>query len=118
MNDQIKKEAVDFQLEELKKKAAAKAKLEAEAKAKKKKEAEAKAKLPPPKHHYDVKIETMLPATLTYRVLAEDAMQAADLIKGTSPIGVKHRLIGKKDIKLTVYDSGSSIIRWVKNLLR
>jgi hypothetical protein len=118
MSDEIKKEALDFQVEELKKKAAAKAKLEAEAKAKKKKEAEAKAKLPPPKKYYDVKVECMLPATLTYRVLAEDAVKAAELIKGMSPTGVRHKIIGKKDIKLTVYDSGSSIIRWVKNLLR
>jgi len=119
MSDEIKKDAVLSYEEELKKKAAkAKAEAEAKAKAKKKKEEEAKLKLPPLKKYYDVKIECMLPATLTYRVLAEDAMQAADLIKGISPTGVKHKLIGRKDIKLTVYDSGSSIIRWVKNLLR
>ena len=70
------------------------------------------------KLYYDVKVECMLPATLIYRVLAEDAEQAAELIKGMSPIGVKHRLIGKKDIKLTVYEAGSSMIKWVKNLLR
>lgn len=70
-----------------------------------------------PKFYYDVKVECMLPATLTYRVLAEDAQQAAELIRGMSPTGVKHRLIGKKDIKLTVYDAGSSMIKWMKNLL-
>ena len=72
----------------------------------------AKAKL-----YYDVKVECMLPATLTYRVLADDPRQAAELIRGMSPIGVKHRLVGKKDIKLTVYDAGCSMIRWMKNLL-
>ena len=49
------------------------------------------------KRYYDVKVECMLPATLTFRVLAEDPMQAAELIKGMSPVGVKHRLIGRKD---------------------
>lgn len=68
-------------------------------------------------HYYDVKVECMLPAVVTYRVLAEDPMQAADKIKGMSPNGVKHRLIGKKDLKLTVYDAGGSMIRWAKNLL-
>jgi hypothetical protein len=81
---------------------------------------EAKVKQSPlikDKHYYDVKIETLLPATLTYRVLAEDAQQASELIKGMSPIGVKHKLIGKKDIKLTVYKAGSSFLEWSKNLL-
>lgn len=70
-----------------------------------------------PKLYYDVKVECMLPATVTYRVLAETPEQAAELIKGMSPIGVKHRLIGKKDIKLSVYDAGSTMLRWMKNLL-
>jgi hypothetical protein len=70
-----------------------------------------------PKHYYDVKVECMLPATVTYRVLAEDPQQAAELIRGLSPIGVKHRLHGKKDIKLSVYDAGSSMLRWMKNIL-
>ena len=69
------------------------------------------------KLYYDVKVECMLPATLTYRVLAEDAQQAAELIRGLSPTSVKHRLIGRKEIKLSVYDAGSSMLRWMKNLL-
>lgn len=70
-----------------------------------------------PKLYYDVKVECMLPATLTFRVLAEDPEQAADLIRGASPVGVKHRLVGRKDIKLSVYDAGSTMLRWMKNLL-
>lgn len=69
------------------------------------------------KHYYDIKVECTLPATLTFRVLAEDPVQAAALIKGMSPTGVKHRLFGRKDHKLTVYESGSSMIKWVKNLI-
>jgi hypothetical protein len=69
------------------------------------------------KHYYDVKIECMLPATVTYRVLAEDPIQATELIRGLNPINVKHRLVGRKDLKMTVYEAGSSIIKWVRNLV-
>lgn len=72
----------------------------------------------PDKFYYDVRIECMLPAILTYRVLAETPEQAASLIKGMSPISVKHKLIGRKESKLTVYDAGSSFIRFIKNLLK
>lgn len=67
--------------------------------------------------YFDVKIETMLPATLTYRVLAKDAEEAALLSKNMQPTGVQHRLVGRRDIKLTVYDAGSTLIRFVKNLM-
>lgn len=70
-----------------------------------------------PKFYYDVKVETMLPATLTFRILAETPEQAAELIRGQNPVGVKHRLIGRKDSKLSVYDAGSTMLRWMKNLL-
>lgn len=71
---------------------------------------------PKPKYYYDVKVEAMLPSTLTYRVLAEDPDHAAQLIKKMSPVSVQHRLIGRKESKLTVYDAGCSIIRLVINL--
>lgn len=97
-------------------------KLKAEAAAKKKKEerlkkeAEAKLKVKP-KYYFDVKVEVMLPATLTYRILAEDAQQAAEMIKGHQPNSVQHRLIGRKELKLTVYDAGSTMIKWMKRLV-
>lgn len=69
---------------------------------------------PKQKFYFDVKIECMLPATLTYRVLAEDAQQAADLIRGMSPNSVKHKLIGRKEIMLRVYDAGSNMMKFVK----
>lgn len=104
----IKKDALTKE-EAVKKEAAAK-------KEKAKKEVEAKSKLPPTKFYYDVKVECLLPAILTYRVFAENAQQAAELIKGQTPTQVRHKLIGRKEIKLTVYDSGSSMIKWVRNL--
>ena len=67
------------------------------------------------KKYFDVKVECMLPATLTYVVLAEDAEQAYLMIKNISPNSVRHRLIGRKELKLTVYDSGSTMIRFIKN---
>lgn len=97
---------------------AAKIKAEEEKKLRLKKEAEAKSKLPKPKYYYDVKVECMLPATLTYRVLAEDAHQAADLVKNLQPTSVKHKLIGRKENKLSVYDAGSTMLKFVKNLFR
>lgn len=120
MSDDIKTLMAKARLK--KEQAEAKEKADAEAKAKKEKEErlkkEAEAKKPKPKHYYDVKVECMLPATLTYRVLAEDPHQAADLIKNIQPTSVKHRLIGRKESKLSVYDSGSTMIRFIKNLFR
>lgn len=83
-----------------------------------KKEAEAKKKLPPPKFYFDVKVECMLPATIMYRVHAETPEKAAEMIKGLSPTSVKHKLIGRKELKMMVYDAGCSMIRFVKNLVR
>ena len=70
-----------------------------------------------PKFYYDVKVESMIPATLTFRVLAETPEEAAGLIRGMNPTSVKHRLLGRKDLKLSVYDAGSTMMRWMKNLL-
>ena len=69
------------------------------------------------KQYYDVKVECTLPATITFRVLAEDPREAADLIRGAAPISVVHRLVGRKDHKLSVYDAGSTMLRWMKNLI-
>lgn len=78
-----------------------------------KKEADKKPVL----RYYDVKVECMIPATLTYRVLAEDPYKAAEAIKGKTPNGVQHKIIGRKEKVLKVYDAGSSIMRLMRNLL-
>jgi hypothetical protein len=72
----------------------------------------------PEKKYFDVKVEVMLPATLTYRVLAETPEQAFELIKNQSPVSVKHKLAGRKEIKATVLDAGSVLVRFVKQLIR
>ena len=74
-------------------------------------------KPPPIKHYYDVKVECMIPATLVYKVLAEDPQQAVSLIRGRQPNHVQHKLIGRKELMLRVYDAGSSMIRFVQRLL-
>jgi len=76
-----------------------------------------KANQPKPKTYFDVKVECMLPATLTYRILAEDANQAAELIKGKSPNSVHHKLVGRKELMLKVYDAGSNLMKFMKKLL-
>lgn len=70
------------------------------------------------KFYFDVKVECLLPATVTYRVFAEDAEQAVLMIKNASPNSVQHKLNAKKDLKITVYDAGCSMIRLIKNFLR
>lgn len=89
-----------------------------EAKRKEKEELEKLAKLnaPKPKYYYDVKVECMLPATLTYRILAETPEQASEMIKGQQPNSVRHRLLGRKETMLRVYDSGSSMMRFMRKL--
>ena len=93
-----------------------KKKIELAKKAKAKKEEDQKKTAVKPKElkYYDVRIECLLPGTLTYRVLAEDAVQAAELIKNRSPNSVVYNLIGVKNIILRVYDSGSNMMRWMR----
>jgi hypothetical protein len=71
----------------------------------------------PIKKQFDVKIEAMLPATLTYRIWAESPEEALLLTKKAQPINVKHNLAAKKNIRATVSDAYSSIIKLVKNLV-
>jgi hypothetical protein len=73
---------------------------------------------PKPKVYYEIKVESLLPSTITYRILAESPEQAVEMIKNSNPISVKHKLIGKKDIKLTVYNFGCSVILFIKNFIR
>lgn len=93
-----------------------KKRLVSQAKAEREKEIKKLAALPRPKYYYDVKVECMLPATLTYRILAEDPQQAAELIRGRSPNSVQHKLIGRKELVLKVYDASSTMMRLMKKL--
>jgi hypothetical protein len=72
---------------------------------------------PVEKVYWDVKIEATLPATLTYRVLAETPEEAIQLTKNMNPSGVKYKLAGKKNLKATVYNAGTMMVKLVKNLM-
>ncbi len=69
------------------------------------------------KTYFDVKVDVLLPAVLHYRVMAETAEEAASMIKNLQPNGIKHRLVGRKEFKITVYDAGSNMIKFIKNLM-
>jgi|ERR1700722_11149863 len=65
--------------------------------------------------HFDIKLECMVPCTVTYRILAMDEHDALIQMDKRPPTGVKPNLSKKKNIKATIYDSGSSIIRFMKS---
>lgn len=69
------------------------------------------------KKYYDIKVEVMLPATLSYRIYAENPEKAIELLKNSQP-HVKYRLNQKRDLKIFVYEAGSSIIQFIKNFVR
>jgi hypothetical protein len=79
--------------------------------------AEKKPTIIPEKQYFTVKVECTLPATLSYRILAETPEQAMELIKNVQPINVQYRLQGKKGIKATVYNMGTSMIRLIQNMM-
>ena len=68
-------------------------------------------------NQYDVKIEVMLPATLTYRIAAKSPEEALEKARKTPPQNVKYRLQGKRDLKASIYDAGTLMVRLVKNLM-
>ena len=72
---------------------------------------------PKEKFYFDVKVEVLVPATITYRVLAEDPQQAVDLVKGKSPNNVQYKLNSRRDLKIMVYNASSNLLRFMKNLV-
>lgn len=65
------------------------------------------------KSYYDVKVECTLPALLLFRVYAQDEEDAAQLVKHLKPNSVSYDLTKRKDLKLTIYDAGCSIIKFL-----
>lgn len=65
---------------------------------------------------YDVKVETLVPATLIFKVLAESPEQAITLASKKSPNSINYMLAGRKDKLVTVYNSNSVIMRLKKIL--
>lgn len=73
---------------------------------------------PKPKFPFDIKLETFLPATLTYRVFAENEQDALKELKGKHPTNIKYNIQQKRDIKATVYAAGTTLIKFIKNFHR
>jgi hypothetical protein len=68
--------------------------------------------------YFDVKVECMVPAVMTYRVLAKDAEEAIGKIKNMQPRDIQYKPGQKQERKLSIYDAGTSLLRLVKNLGR
>jgi hypothetical protein len=75
-----------------------------------------KKPLPPQPKWFEVRTEVLLPATLTFRVYAKDAEDALAHTRNASPNSVKYRLAGKRNLKATVIEVGTAMVKLVKNL--
>lgn len=64
---------------------------------------------------YTIKLETYVPATLTYNVMASSPEEAMEVAKKTPPAQVSYKLPLKRDIKTVVYEIGSALIKLIKN---
>lgn len=69
------------------------------------------------KVYYDVVVEAQVPATLRYRILAESPEEAYQIYQQTNPSNIKYHIQQKRNIKMTIYDAGSTIIRFMKRFL-
>lgn len=71
-----------------------------------------------PKEYFDVKIDMMIPTTITYKILAEDAEQALEIANKTPP-SPRHmtpvNISRGKKTKARVYMYGTSTIKHTKN---
>jgi hypothetical protein len=70
------------------------------------------------KELYEVKLEAMVPAIITYVILAETPEEAIKLIKKHSPNNISYKLNNKKDIKYMVYNAGTVLLRFIKNIIK
>ena len=73
------------------------------------------------KEYFSVKLETMAPVTLTYKVYAESPEQAIEMavkLRGQQQAAPAQIAWGRlKNLKATAYTAGSSIIRLAKTLV-
>jgi len=69
------------------------------------------------KKYYDCTLECLVPATITWRVLASNENEALQIVNATttSPTSVKYRLNLRRKIKFAIFDAGTTIIRLIKN---
>jgi hypothetical protein len=63
---------------------------------------------------YSIKLETHVPATFTYTVVATSPEEAAEMIKKMKPTNISYKLSSKRDIRSVVYEVGSALIKLIK----
>jgi len=66
------------------------------------------------KKFYDIKLEVLCPCVITYRIFAEDENVALLNIDKQTPKNVKPDIRRKRNIKATVYDSGTNNVKITK----
>ena len=76
-----------------------------------------KDKKPKERSMCEVRVDCMVPATVTYRVLAEDPEHALILIKNRAPDKIAYKVARRKQLKLYVYEAGTCILKFIKNLV-
>lgn len=69
-------------------------------------------------YKYDIKVEAMVPAILTYKVEAENEEEALKQLDKKHPVSFHPTFFKKRSIKATVYKAGSSIIQLTKYFKR
>lgn len=74
----------------------------------------------PKKHYFIIKVEGLIPAEISFRVLAETEKQAFDIYKKRPELAtVLHQpkiLPGKiKEKKIQIRNAMSNLITWIKN---
>lgn len=71
------------------------------------------------KKNYDIKISCNVPAVIHYTVLAESPEEALQILKKSRPIpkSIKYELEKRKELKATVYDYMTNMIRFFKSIV-
>jgi hypothetical protein len=72
----------------------------------------------PEKKYFTVKMETLVPCVITYRIYAKTEEDAIAMTKKATPTSVRPNISLKRVLKATVYDAGSSIVKLVKSFSR
>lgn len=73
-------------------------------------------KTPIVKKYYTVKVEGIVPITVTYKILAESPEEALELSRRAIPVSKPQPILNKlKKIKATVYSYGSLLVHLTKS---
>ena len=71
----------------------------------------------PKKQYYDIKVDCIAPITYTYRIYADDEQSALKEIYKRPPTSSRPNYQARKILKATVFNAGSSLIKFVKKFV-